>query len=168
MRKTTIICAALVALVVAGCGGKEEAKPKPTTTTTSTTTTTLAPDKFAQQEYFKIVSELNPKIDQIDDKYPNNMSPDQFRRYCLEYQVLSQQYVDKLRAVEWPPQYQEAANDLIAKNGIEAGAYSECANTQGGVSSFTDVQASIRSARDELSKSASAFRALVGLPVARN
>jgi hypothetical protein len=164
-------------IAVAGCGGSDKAAStttvKPTTTITTTTgapTTTLSPKQTAANAYFGIVSVMNPAGDVIYKKYyptaKSTLSLAKQPQYCAENAAFEQTGIDKLNAVTWPPEVQAQATDLIAKDAVLANLYNECAHAPGTLSGQAGYGASISKASDDVQAAASAFRAVLGLPIA--
>ena len=141
MKTILAIGFTLSVLVISGCGEGDNAAPtetkKPAATTTTTTAPNLAEQQTAQAAYSKIVSELVPEREAIDDQYlasidSNRKLPwDKIPGYCGERVKVSQRFVELLGNTVWPEQYQALVTDLSAKNSLVAELESECAQLGG-------------------------------------
>ena len=139
MKKILAIGFALSVLVISGCGEGDNAAPvetkKPATTTT--TAPNLAEQQTAQAAYSRIVSELVPQLEAIDNQYlasadSNRRLPwDMLPQFCGERVKVTQRFVELLGNTVWPEQYQALVTDSSAKNSLVAELESECAQLAG-------------------------------------
>ena len=172
MKKILAIGFALSVLVISGCGEGDNAAPvetkKPATTTT--TAPNLAEQQTAQAAYSRIVSELVPQLETIDNQYlasadSNRRLPwDMLPQFCGERVKVTQRFVELLGNTVWPEQYQALVTDSSAKNSLVAELESECAQLAGTETAQTANREQRQAAYTSALNAAIRLREALGLP----
>ena len=172
MKKILAIGFALSVLVISGCGEGDNAAPvetkKPATTTT--TAPNLAEQQTAQAAYSRIVSELVPQLEAIDNQYlasadSNRRLPwDMLPQFCGERVKVTQRFVELLGNTVWPEQYQALLTDSSAKNSLVAELESECAQLAGTETAQTANREQRQAAYTSALNAAIRLREALGLP----
>jgi hypothetical protein len=113
------------------------------------------------------VAGINQVQNAIEKRYyptkTTRLSNAGYAAFCGEFYGLEQTFIDRLNAVTWPSDVQAQATDVIAKEAALANVYHECSPPAGVA---TVMGAELSKAIDDQQAAVSAFRAVLGLPVA--
>jgi hypothetical protein len=154
-----------------GRRGDQIGSPSITSTTTTTApTATTTPQQEAAATYFFVVGNSNAELQDIKSRYVDPASGDipeeKFQSFCREYAENGQAFVQRLSTAAFPPQYQTAVNDLVAKASVATSLMFECSKAAPGdlSASFpSDLNAAITAQ----TQAVDALRGLLGLPIER-